>query len=393
MQTDTSRKVRLLPSLLMLVTICLLAYSVLSMGRYGEVDKLDAGNTNSLRIDPRYLNFGEVWVSRQFVWGLRLFNSGEKDVTVAEVRANCSCTSVSPKSFTIDAAGTVELEITVDLFKKGLDLAGQTSREVSIDLLPIDVRGKPLADMISIQGTVRTPINIMPGSVEFPLNSLIKGMPYKPAIIKLTDLCQLTGLKVDCPESVGKAAILEGVSAESGVHLISVSPVESLPPGEFEFELSVSATTNDGSVVQLPVPVRGCILRDVQADVKLLSISSSNNLGNSEVDFLIKSRSSRPFDVTGWEWSHGADSVQCLKCDATPIASHEHVKRVSCTFRKLTSAIGIGKLLLAVRERPTDIYSYPNKDDYDYNVSVAVVINRPLADISETDRDHEGAVR
>src|SRR5262245_11214444 len=101
-----------------------------------------------LYIDPKYLDFGEVWENPKFEWVLPIENPGDEDVQIVGFASSCRSLIVQPANGTVPGRGTVSFRLNFDLTSRsgagGCGSAGQQHESPSAKQRDYALRIVPL---------------------------------------------------------------------------------------------------------------------------------------------------------------------------------------------------------------------------------------------------------
>jgi hypothetical protein len=223
---------------------------------------------DALVVDPEELDFGEVWVQRDFRWTLPIRNTTSTDLGIRSFATSCGCTSVEPKSIIVPARGEAPIELELDL--RPSNSSGQSRQQFSVNIFadPTDaVRFRP---QWRLTGLVRVPIEFRPTTLAFE-DSLVEGMPLAARTVRVVCNEPVVRISVECDPEMGTAICTELTDStelpDAGAErfLIRVLPSDKLAVGEYEFDVGVRVVLADGTETPpIALPVRARILDDIR---------------------------------------------------------------------------------------------------------------------------------
>ena len=76
-----------------------------------------------LEVTPESLDFGKVDATTDFPWKLRVTNVSSRTVQIADIRASCGCTQVTPSSFGMEPGESRDVELRMNLREESVTLS------------------------------------------------------------------------------------------------------------------------------------------------------------------------------------------------------------------------------------------------------------------------------
>jgi hypothetical protein len=225
---------------------------------------------DALVVDPEHLDFGEVWVQRDFRWTLPIRNTTNTDIGIRSFAASCGCTSVEPESIIVPTRSEVPVELVLDLRPGANAPLGQSRQEFAVSIIADAADAVGSHPQWKLTGMVRVPIEFRPMTLDFE-DSLVEGMPLAARTVRVVCNEPVESMSVECDPEFATASCTELTDStelpDSGAErfLIRVLPRDDLTVGEYEFDVAVQAVLADGT--QTPViglPVRARILDDIR---------------------------------------------------------------------------------------------------------------------------------
>ena len=278
----------------------------------------DSGVTpDGLYIDPKYLDFGEVWEQEGLKLTLPVVNRSREPIDLQPHSDACACLSVSPSRLYLQPGDRGELQLSIDLTGKETQAVsfsrreeGSTSRLLSTSdstrrrmTIPLVLSTTPpyYRAQKSLVGIVTSPIHLSARRCwlgEF-LNqngaeraTEIQARPY--------DSAQTLTAHSDL-DFVFVAIIRDRLS-------ITVRPREGMKPGPFQGTIRLVAVLPNGRALP-PVPVRieGTIVSDLQLTPESIPLGPKNLGTMAEESVTIRSRSKRA--IRSISCQHASDTL------------------------------------------------------------------------------------
>ena len=140
-----------------------------------------------LEVTPESLDFGKVDATTDFPWKLRVTNVSSRTVQIADIRASCGCTQVTPSSFGMEPGESHDVELRMNLLlTRKLGAKGLVS--------PIEVIISPIISVTTLQqppwtlqGRVLTPCLLDTNKLVFAgADALVEGAPASPKRVLAT---------------------------------------------------------------------------------------------------------------------------------------------------------------------------------------------------------------
>jgi hypothetical protein len=203
----------------------------------------------SLSVDPRHLDFGEVWFpseSRQF--DLPVTNRTNESIALVSFQTSCNCASVEPASYRFAPHETRTFVVT--LSDTGNEHWRGRERAVRVELEPLLERAAKLKWVL--QGTVRPVVETSLAAVLFGDSNRAAA----PPVARTVEVVSRGAVQLEA-RVVPPVARAEVTKSESG-WLVVVAPDTTRAPGPFAAELRLVASDAAGAPVGTTVlPIRG----------------------------------------------------------------------------------------------------------------------------------------
>jgi hypothetical protein len=104
-----------------------------------------------LRVDPKFLDFGEVWEQDRFEWNLPIQNQSSQPTIVTGLHGSCTCQSMNPLEFTIPAGGHQQIQVVLVLRSRASRAEPDRHEDFAVALWA-DVAGTPAATYWQLRG-------------------------------------------------------------------------------------------------------------------------------------------------------------------------------------------------------------------------------------------------
>jgi hypothetical protein len=272
--------------------------------------------TESLVVGQQYLDFGEVWEDPAFAWVIPIENRSAETIRIVEFVPTCSCTAVKPSQLELTPGTKSEVRLTLDLRDRRVN-SGTTSaarsqpasidasiREFSVEVASRaqDIHGHSLPSMAwTIRGKVRKGLSLNPSVLNFG-ESLFRGSTFAPRSVIVEAHTPLRSLEAKCDPAKASVEVRRPAHGDNRYEL-TILPRETLPSGDLEFAIPLSAVTEDGSrLPPVELRVQGRIQDDIQStpSTVVLGACSQGHVVSDTV--VLWSHSGKPFEV---------DRVEC----------------------------------------------------------------------------------
>jgi hypothetical protein len=241
---------------------------------------------------PENLDFGAVWRQEAFEWDLPLENRSNRTIAISAVEGSCSCTSVKPKSFSLNPGDRIKLHLTLNLTGKEQGTAFADFSE-GLQLFDGGPGSRPLVSW-RLQGLVKSPFSLKPTELDFG-ETLVEGQVYQVRQVDVVCYQPCRRIEVAIDPSFGAST----ATGDDGTHFrIHIAPNSTLRPGIHESKLLVAAVLKNGDrTPPIPLKVSARILRDIGA-IPSFSHAGALKIGSDREDLItLTSRTGRRFTV------------------------------------------------------------------------------------------------
>jgi hypothetical protein len=380
--------------------ICLLVFAALFFGGVyiGQDFLVDRPHNAGLYIDPKYLDFGEVWAEEAFKWRIPIQNRSDREVGIAEFSASCQCDLIEPPSLTIPPHSTAKVVATIDL-TKGRDIEPyEQVRKFQIAIHPIVAVPTSRPPGFVLRGKAKDPFIASPGVVD--LGEILSHTAGEPTTIRLkaaTPLENLTAspqpdmtidIKPAEPNREGAAIVAregaaivaregEAIVAREGEapaepsvskspplplslsapldYLLTVTPSDpsdQIPLGKIDRTIHLAAVGADGNQLPpFPIKVTGEIVFDVAIEPRVVYAGLIEMGTSHEVNVSLRSRTSSRFSLIPVDQAPGI-TLTPLPSARGQETSVEGTHRLSAAAEPFLAENGLVEVSFAVRIRP-----------------------------------------
>lgn len=269
--------------------------------------------SNGLNVPVESLDFGVVVEQPKLVHPIPLRNTSRYPVFVRDVLTSCSCSEIRPRSFTLDPNAEVILLATVDVSSVHRNApaalaVGSHTRQMEVDILVHTAGPKGTSAEVrswQLKGRVKPhPVRIASGQLYFAQRVTALGESQsRQVLISTEESVAEVSIAATLPSEV--TASIHRQIAPVGGYLLEVSPVQSLPVGDYSVDIELHATDRAGRrlpAVQVPIHI------SITPDVFLLPSRVSflpTHLGEVlDEEVSIRSHTGAFLSISGIEVSH-----------------------------------------------------------------------------------------
>lgn len=330
--------------------LALVAIVLVCAGGYwvGSAPRRHSDAEPALSVPLQYLSFGEVWEDPEFVWSLPIENHSSAPIEIADFQSSCPYLIIAPRQLTIPPEATASVRLTIDLTGLmtggcGGGPAGSVSteqdgavRDYSLQLVPIRADGNYHQGWV-IQGRVRSVFTLSARRIDFG-DSFVEGQEFKPATVALQAHIQLAKLSADCKPALANVKVAGGDQH----YLLHIQPEQSLPPGDFRFDVHVAAKTNNGDSVRGRVRVAGRVLSNTYCLPEAVLFGAREVGETLEETVEIRSYDGHSFEILAVESNHEQLSVR-------QVYQGKHVRRFRLSQKVSHVGDSIGNVEFVIR--------------------------------------------
>ncbi len=254
-----------------------------------------------LRILPEFLRFGEVNVTDEFKWQLRVKNESAFKVSVADYAGDCGCVSIVPKSLVFQPEEVKVLDLNLDLTKSKISSADSAVVDHSVKFVLLDEVRRPLSNIARVEGTVKSPVVVKPNTLQLTAaDSMIVGRSCTAQTIEIVGRERLKDVNLAYDASKLSAScetLLDGQT-----HILTVTPCVPAAAGHFRESIRVNVTTTDNSRATVVIPIQGTAVNDVHAVPPILNLTAGD-ARREPTRVALRSRTLSGFNVTKVVWT------------------------------------------------------------------------------------------
>ena len=263
----------------------------------------------ALDIEPRYLDFGEVWETDRFEWSIPIRNREPHPVELTGLTGSCGCSVTESTALGIPPGETRTLKLTLDLRPQSCIRAGGDTRAFA-SAIRVTVLGgaKPRQATWQLHGIVKRPLRV-PAAVTFGRRSELT-LPLAPLVIPVEPLTAIRSVALEC-SSPHFAAAVRPVS-ESPLRLeLVVTPAADLKRGAVSGTITLAAITPDGQALpSLELPVSAEIVPDIEPTPTAIHFGARDVGAEVTETIGLWSLSNRPFAIERCEAEGNGVSAQ-----------------------------------------------------------------------------------
>jgi hypothetical protein len=281
--------------------------------------QINAAHDQQVRNPKRdSLNIGTVSMQRDFSWRLPITNSTAHAIDVIGFETSCSCTNVSPKSFTLGPGQVQEIQLKIDLLKANPEEIGLPFRPFEVEVIPRTASG--VLPPRLVKGTVKSGWKLVTTTLFF--DEWLAGSKPKSMSSEIRPNFELTEIVATPQVGICSAEVHK---TRSGF-VVDVVPETDIKPGDYTLPIELLGREKGGEVVGgPPVIVKFRVIGTIEAwpaDIVL----GARKLGSEAVDTVtLRSRAGVTFDLLHVE-SEG-NNLDVTE-EPTAIGNSEHILRI-----------------------------------------------------------------
>jgi hypothetical protein len=245
-----------------------------------------------LHVDPKFLDFGEVWAEKEFKWRIPIENRSDRPVGIASFTASCQCSQIEPDTLTIEPGSTAEVVATIDL-TVGRDAdPPEPRRKFTIAIHPIVAVATSRPPGFVLNGVAKDPFTVSPREVD--LGEILSRAVGEPKTIRLKSTIPLASVEALPHPDMTIEVRSEGETRRQGdketregeapaepasndltirpaddptEYLLTVTPSDQIPLGKVDRTILLTATDQAGNKLpDFPVKVIGEVVFDVAVE-------------------------------------------------------------------------------------------------------------------------------
>lgn len=292
----------------------------------------------ALTIDPRHLNFGEVWETDRFEWTVPVQNEADLPLRVAPLNNSCGCVGLFA-SEVIPPNGTTPIKFVIDLRERCASVEPKATRDVSIQVsLGGDAASRVKEIGVELRGRVKSALLVPAKLIDFGLLPPTANLPTR--VVPIRALRELSDIAVAVDRGSVSAELKPVVP---GQWELFVRPTAPLVVGRHEAKVTLAPTTQAGEKVPpVVVPVAFDVLHDIQPDTSTVVLGAARVGETVSGTFTISSQSGYQFVPP--------------TCAGAILVNELGVPRASHTFRveRTVEGTGNGSEIVTVRGRAGD---------------------------------------
>ena len=209
-----------------LLLICCAAFAI----GYRKTSVANGG----LVVESRSLDFGSAWDGTHRAMKFSIKNPTSLPISVINMVTSCSCTSVRPRTFIVEAGASQVVEAELDLRAWRNDKQNGDKTVFQASIIPQIENSSTRPTPWIITGEIKRLVKVSVPNNIFSCEAVV-GRPREPFDATVTYLTTLEGLTAACNPT--KAAV--NVEGGPRVFKLHISPRSDLPPGLTDFDITV----------------------------------------------------------------------------------------------------------------------------------------------------------
>ena len=280
----------------LVLAVFIVCAAIVSGMWYGQKIARKPYQSGGLYIPERALNFGQVWMQKDFNWVLPITNTTTESIEIESVKGSCECTAITPRSLTINPGETAELQLTLNFATKQIPQRRTVpSWDFSMHVLAsVKGKGAQLPGW-EVRGTIRNALKLASSTIHLD-SSWIAGTPLSPKTVLVKSFEPLTGLHVQCDESVCRVTT-EKVG-DDRQFAVRICPNDALPIGPVAFPLFLKPMPHDEvDVPPIQLVVKGSIVGEMAAFPDKVVVGALPIGESVQETVVLRSRLGRTFEV------------------------------------------------------------------------------------------------
>ncbi|HET6880342.1 MAG TPA: hypothetical protein VFI31_09315 [Pirellulales bacterium] len=298
----------------------------------------------ALHVAGSDLDIGEVWLQDGFEWHVPIRNTTDRRIVLKQIRASCTCTSVSPDSGSVEGDGTLDVILKLNLAPKNAQqAAAETPRLFAADLI-VKATGETDPYLWRIHGVVKSPLSFNPISLDF--GEIVAGSDASETrTLKVEAKHDLTGLEARCHSDDFSVRVEQVASRRWNVH---VTPSRAIAPGRFDtFVFLAAPMGKDENLPEIPVQMNGMVLNEVHLTPSSVFFGGRSS---ASVDVRLSTRAGRRISKVEMH-PNLPEGVRIVRGEDAQAGTADF--RVECYKRGARTALGDVRFAISV-ERDDD---------------------------------------
>lgn len=294
-----------------IAVLLLCAVSGYLLGERAIVRRLAAG---PLEIAPQHLDFGEVWEQREFICELPLVNTSPDPIDIDGFQVSCTCVkSISPDIFRLYPGETRSLCVVLDFTQPPPDRTVDMVRSFSARIIPMVAAESVASRGWELHGRIKLPFLLSAEPVDFG-DRLTSGEqhPVEEVAVSVHPSIQITS--ASCEPEVAAVWLAPVDSTTQRSFRLYIQPNSNVEAGLHRAIVSLIGQPLDGTSrlakqVHVLLPVHqevDCVPPSLHFGVLRIGERATQTV-------TLRSRTGRPFSVTGVELSDPSGSVRELR--------------------------------------------------------------------------------
>ena len=214
-----------------------------------------------LFIDPKDLDFGEVWENDSFEWSFPIANTARHPVRVTRWAASCDCLGITPDSLTLAPGESQRVSIRLDLARKG----DQSPIAVSFEAVLSGDLGRQQSTRTTwqVKGSVKPLLTNVP-DISLGVTS-VEAKPYPSRLVQLNFSAPSCGLSATCNSPFVTARLLESETGRNNSATLELRISPTVPLGNHQYEIALRGQIrSSNSSFRKRFPCEMAAVQDIQ---------------------------------------------------------------------------------------------------------------------------------
>lgn len=280
-----------------------------------------------LEIASTQLSLGEIWEESAFCHKLVLENRSSDDLKILDFATSCACMAIKPRSLTIPAGESREVQIILDLSARTSAESTLPARDFEAHLVPRVQSHFPQQPGWTIKARVRRALTLTAPHIDCGL--IVRGQSPTPCETVATARIPLKSVRPDCDRSLAHVSVSRSDKARDTFD-ISITPSSIRPAGPFRFDVRLYPETVDSA----PLPpttlrVTGLAIDDIQALPSPVSLGAQPLGVLAEETVLLRSITGRPIQIHGINNAPPDLTIQLLPRQSNTAPCFRLVQRIT----------------------------------------------------------------
>jgi hypothetical protein len=158
-----------------------------------------------LSVEESDLDLGTIWEQANHQISIRFRNRTDREVIVADLQPSCNCTTLTPRTFSLQPGGAPVVGATIDLLKSVPENA-ELEAPFMVTLEARIVRPRETLQKLAVKGMVRRSLIVRPRQISLiGARELIDGVLPETISLEVEPKIELESLAASVSQRVGSA--------------------------------------------------------------------------------------------------------------------------------------------------------------------------------------------